>query len=116
MLDGEKCAPPFHALIPQKLYFTCIYLGSLSAVAKSSSSSVTPTPEIPSSEDSCVMHVTEIDGLTSKIKSVVSQLVSREEEVVELKELLEEKESNLRSYIKANQDLKRKVQETQLGQ
>ena len=60
--------------------------------------------------------MTEIDGLTSKIKSVVSQLVSREEEVVELKELLEEKESQLRSYIKANQDMKRKSQETQSGQ
>ena len=61
------------------------------------------------------MHVTEIDGLTTKIKSLVSRLVIREEEVVELKELLEEKESKLRSYIKANQDLKRKVQETQSG-
>ena len=79
----------------------------------SSSSSVTSTPEIP---DSCVMHVTEIDGLTTKIKSLVSRLVIREEEVVELKELLEEKESKLCSYIKANQDLKRKVQETQSGQ
>ena len=60
--------------------------------------------------------MTEIDGLTTKIKSLVSRLVIREEEVVELKELLEEKESKLCSYIKANQDLKRKVQETQSGQ
>ena len=50
-----------------------------------------------SSLEDSFLHMTEIDGLTSKIKSVVSQLVSREEEVVELKELLEEKESQLRS-------------------
>ena len=54
---------------------------------------------------------TEIDSLTTKIQALAEELIQKEQDVLTLRDSLEDKEESIRSYAKRNVDLKRKLQE-----
>ena len=62
-------------------------------------------------DDSSASHLSQIDGLNTQIRALATQLVKKDQELVDLKVNLAEKETSLRSYSKANIDLKRKAQD-----
>ena len=106
-------APSMDVLTYKSILDWKICLGEkiLVDTAPSPPSSVKPTCDCFTNSENCSNHVKEIEALSAKVNFLSSQLVVKEQEIAVLKERVTEKETKLRSYAKANVDLKREVHE-----